>query len=382
MFTFSKTRHITVATAALGAMALLAGCSNGVVQSDDETDGVEEAAVEETFTLVTAAMDGTPNAAVQDWFLDEVEDRSEGRIAFERTEAYSLCDAPEIADCVRDGRADIGVTIPDYTPRYFPSTSVVSVPFVGQNWQGITHSLYELHRDNADAEAVMTDNNLHHLSTWPVGRMLIGTEEPLESPEDLDGLSTRVSGPLAISLFESEGSNVVSLAANEVYEGLERGVVDSAAASIDFPVNYRLNELLPYWTDPGVGEYSSFGMWMNLDTYEAMPEDLQEVVDDVAADLAAGAGSEAFYAQASEQCPSMLEAETLEGFTRWDEETTAAWAEETGDSLQEDWVELATEQGLNNAQAVLDEYTRGLDELSDPEAQDATLTCIEEFSTR
>ncbi|GAA1141500.1 TRAP transporter substrate-binding protein [Nesterenkonia lutea] len=380
MFTISKRRRVATAAGAIGALALLAGCSEGVVQGED--GGGEDVAAEETLTLVTAAMDGTPNAAVQDWFLTEVEERSEGRIEFERTEAYSLCDAPEIADCVRDGRAEIGVSIPDYTPVYFPSTSVVSVPFVGQNWQGITHSLHELHRNNADAEAVMTDNNLHFVGTWPVGRMLIGTHEPLESPEDLDGLSTRVSGPLAINLFEGEGTNVVSLAANEVYEGLERGVVDSAAASIDFPVNYRLNELLPYWTDPGVGEYSSFGMWMNLDTYEEMSEDLQQVIDEVAADLAAGAGAEAFYAQATEQCPSMLEAETLEGFTRWDEDITAAWEEETGDSLQSAWVDLATEQGLENAESVLDEYMAGLEELSDPEAQDATLTCIEEFSNQ
>ncbi|NLS10698.1 TRAP transporter substrate-binding protein DctP [Nesterenkonia sp. MY13] len=376
MSIFPKGSKALAATAAVGALALLPACSEGVV-GGGEGNGAEG---EVTLTLVTSALDGTANAAVQDWYLDELEERSEGRIEIERTEAYSLCDATEIADCVGDGRADLGVTIPDYTPQYFPSTSVVSIPFIGQNWQGITHALHDLHRENDDAVAVMTNNNLHHLATWPVGRMLIGTHEPVESPEDLSGLSTRASGPLAIQLFEGEGVNVVSLPANEAYEGVERGVVDSIAASIDFPVNYQLNELLPYWTDPGFGEYSAFGMWLNLETYESMPEDLQEVVDEVAAELAAGAGAEAFFDQAAEQCPPMLEAENLEGFDRWDEEVTANWEAETEDSLQSAWVEMAEDQGLENAYQVLEDYLASLEELADPSVEDATLSCIDQFA--
>jgi len=383
MFTALSARRAVAVLGGAAALSLLATGCQGVVQNDAGGGGGDGAAAPEvTLTLVTSAIQGTPNAAVQDAFLDLVEERSEGRIAFERTEAYSLCNAQEIADCVRDGRADIGVTIPDYTPQYFPSTSVVSIPFIGTNWQAIMQSLYELHVDNDDARAVMDRNGLHHLATWPVGRVLIGSPEPVEGPEDLDGLSLRVSGPLAQQLFEGAGVNIVALPANEAYEGVERGVADGVAAGMDFPVNYKLMELLPYWTDPGLGEYSSFGMWLSKEAYEGLPDDLKTVVDDAAEELSSGLGNQAYGETAADQCPQMLEAETVEDLTQWDPAVTEQWREQTGDAMLDGWVELASSQGLEDAQGVLDDYLAGLDELDDVQAEDATLNCVEAFKSR
>ncbi|NDK31937.1 TRAP transporter substrate-binding protein DctP [Nesterenkonia haasae] len=372
---FTKTTGVI---AAAGALLLSTACDEGVTGGGN---GDGDAGPEVTLVRVTAALGQTPNAAVENWFLDEIEERSDGRIEVDRNEPYALCDAPEIAECVGDGRADIGVTIPDYTPERFPSTSVVSIPFINQNWQGVTHALHEMHVNNEDAQAVMERNNLHHIGTWPVGRLLLGTNEPVEDRDDLAGLSTRVSGPLAIQLFE-EGTdvNVVTVAANEVYEAVERGLIDSTAAGLDFPVDYQLREVLSHWADPGTGEYSAFGMWMNLDTYESMDEDLQGIIDEVAAELAAGAGAEGFHDQAlNEQCPIMMDGQ-VESFDRWDESLTEEWETEAGDDLQESWVELATGHGLENADAVLDQYLQDLEELSDPDVEDATSACIDEFN--
>ncbi|MFD1718390.1 TRAP transporter substrate-binding protein [Georgenia deserti] len=373
----SNTRRVAVATLTAAALVALSACSEGVVDSGGGGGGDGDSP-EVTLTLVTAAVESTPNAAVQDWFLDELEERSDGRIAVERTEAYSLCDAPEIAECVRDGRAQIGVTIPDYTPEVFPSTSVVSIPFLGQNWQAIMHSLHDLHVNNADAQAQMESNGLHHVATWPVGRLLIGSNEPVSGPDDLSGLSMRVSGPLMQQLFENKGVNIQAIPAAEAYEAVERGIVDSMAAGMDFPVDYQLREVLSHWTDPGIGQYSSFGMWMQLDAYESMPEDLQQVVDEVAAELSSGVGAQEFNETAAQQCPPMMEAENVEELSAWDESVTASWEDETGDTLQDAWVDLATEQGLENAQGVLDDYLAGLEEHA-VDVDDATLACIDEF---
>lgn len=377
----SQVRRSAAALAAATAL-LLTGCADGVVQEsgDNGTDGSGSPDV--TLTLVTAAVQDTPNAAVQDWFLDELESRSEGRIKIERTDAYALCAADEIAHCVRDGRADIGVTIPDYTPKYFPSTSMVSIPFIGQNWQAIMRSLYELHLENASAQAIMDENGLHHVATWPVGRALIGTSKPVTNPADLEGLSLRVSGPLLQQLFKEEGANIVALPANEAYEGVQRGLVDAVAASMDFPVNYKLMELLPHWTDPGIGQYSSFGMWLSKDAYDALPDDLKGIVDEVAADLNTGPGAKAFNDAALKQCPEMLAAETVKDLTKWDDAVTAKWKKEHVEALKQSWVDLATEQGLQEAQGVLDDYLAGLEEYEDTEVTDATLSCIADFKSR
>lgn len=359
-------------------LSAIAAASLALVACGEDAGGDGEAS-EVELTLVTAALDGTPNAAYQDRFLDLLEERSDNRISVERTEAYSLCDAQEVADCVIDGRADLGVTIPDYTPQYFPSTSMVSIPFIGDDWQGVTQSLYELHLENDDAAAVMEENGLHHISTWPVGRLLIGSEEPVESPEDLEGVTMSVSGPLGQRLFEESGANISALPANELYEGLDRGVIDVAAGGLDFPVNYSLYEVLPHWTDPGFTEYTSFGMWMNLDTYNDMPEDLREIVDEVTREVAGGEGGEAHRAQAEQQCEEMQDAPDVESMTMWDSDVVDSWREEFGDEIQDAWVDLAESNGLNNAQSVLDQYLESLEENAEG-FEDATLTCVENYS--
>lgn len=366
----------TAAVLLAGASALaLSGC-NGVV-ADDAASG-------ETFhfTLSTAAQPGTPNAAVQDWFLDELEARSDGRIVIERTEPEAICPSAEVVECVRDGRAQIGVTVPDYTPQYFPTLSMVSIPFIGENLAAIMRTLYELHEEYEPAIEVLNGHGLHHVATWPVGRLVLGTAEPIERKEDLAGLSMRASGPIAQQILADQGVDIQALTAHETYEGVQRGLVSSAAGAIDFAVNYRLMELLPYWTDPGVGQYSTFGMWLSVDAYESLPDDLRAVVDEVAEELNDGVGIDEFNGAAGAQCGALLEAPTVTDFTAWSEEATSAWAEEVAESSRQQWIDLASSQGLDDPAALLEEYEAGLAEHADLEYTDATLECEAQFAAR
>ncbi len=375
--TNGRRRTLAAAAVAVAAVGSAAGCS-GVA-----TDGASEGEGETfTFTLSTGAQEGTPNAAVQDWYLDAVEEATDGRVSFERTTTESLCAAPEVVECVRDGRAQIGVTVPDYTPQYFPSTSMVSIPFLTTNSQASMETLYRLHLEEGPAKAVMDQNGLHHVGTWPVGRILIGTDEQISTPEDLDGLSMRASGPIVQQLLTDSGASIQAVTASESYEAVQRGVLEAVGGTIDFPVNYGLMELLPYWSDPGIGQYSTFGMWFSQDAYDSLPEDLRATVDEVTEELNTGAGIEAFNDQAADQCQQMLDAPTVEDLTMWDESVTEAWEQESLESSKEAWVELASSQGLDDAQAVLDEYVAGYTDLEDTAYDDAILACVDEFASQ
>ena len=116
-----RTSSRALAAAAAATAMFLAACGGG---SGDGGDGGDAGSGETiTLNLATMVQETTPHFPVISWFFDELEARSDGRIIVERTAPESVCKAPEIAECVRDGRADIGVTIPDYTPQLFPTTS-------------------------------------------------------------------------------------------------------------------------------------------------------------------------------------------------------------------------------------------------------------------
>jgi TRAP-type C4-dicarboxylate transport system substrate-binding protein len=360
--------------AAATSSLLLAGCSDGAAGGDG--------AAEYTFTLATAATDGTPNAAAQDWYLDRLEEASDGRISIERTTAEAICAAPEVVECLRDGRADIGVTVPDYTPQYFPTLSVVGIPFINQNSQAVTAALYELHTTNETAIASMDSAGLHYVSAWPVGRLLIGTMEASTSVADLSGLQARASGPVIQEVLQDAGMNINAITASETYESVERGVINSTAGAIDFPVNYRLMELIPNWADPGIGQYSTFGMWFSASAYDSLPDDLKQVVDEVTAELNGGEAIAAFNGSAAGQCQEMLDSPDVDSVTAWDASATQEWQDQVGDSAEASWEEIAGSYGLDDAGSYLDDYKAAYAKYEDAEYDDATLDCVDQFAER
>lgn len=369
------TRRATIAVALVGAIALGACSSGGGGSADGADDAIE-------LTLATSAIAGTPNAAAQDWFLDAVEEATDGSVTFDRTAPEAICAAAEIVECLRDGRADVGVTIPDYTPQYFPTVSVVGIPFVNQNSAAITASLYDVHTTDEQAIALMEQNGLHFVSAWPVGRLLLGTDAPVESVADLDGISARASGPVVQQVLSDAGMAITAVTASESYEAVERGVIDAVGGAIDFAVNYRIMELLPYWTDPGIGQYSTFGMWFSADAWDRLSAEQQEAIAAVEQEFNDGAAVEAFNAQAAEQCDAMLEATTVEGLTAWGDDASQEWIDQVGDSARDTWTTVAGDFGLGDPDAFLDAYESSLDEHADLEYVDATSSCVEAFADR
>lgn len=358
------------ALAAVGA--LLVGCSSVVV--DDAPVGESDESF--VFTYVTGATPGVASADISDWFLDRVEEVTEGRITFERTAVESICKAAEVAECVRDGRAEIGSAVPDYTPQYFPSTSMVSIPFLTQNSQAAMQTMFDMHRDFAPARAIMERNNFYHVATWPVGRMLLGTMAPTEGVDDLVGLQARASGPIIQEVLSDAGVNLVAITATETYESVERGLINSVGAGIDFPVKFKLTELLPYWTDPGIGQYSVYSMWFSLDAYGSLPADLQAKFDQVAEEMNAGAAMEVMAASHESQCTKLRSEIKQENLTVWSDDEVAEWEDQLGDSAEQSWIALAGDQGLDDSAAFLAKYKEGLVANAGQPYVDVTADCL------
>lgn len=368
-------RKVAAATAATAAAALtltLSACGGVVGNATGEGETI-------TLTVATAAAIGTPNAAVQNWYLDRIEEKASGRIQFDRSAPEALCKAAEVVDCVRDGRADLGVTVPDYTPQYFPTVSVSGVPFIGQNSQAITRTLYDIHTTYAPAVEMLDDNGLHYVSAWPVGRFLFGSKAPIENAEDIKGLQIRASGPVIQKTLTGAGANIAAITASETYEAAERGVVNSIGGAMDFAVNYKLMELLPYWSDPGIGQYSAFGMWFSKKSYEALEPELKTIVDEVTGELNDGAGVDAFNKIAAGQCDQLASASTVKDVRKWDPEATEAWRTSIGSGAEAAWLKIAAEYKVADPQALLDLYKDGLETHSGAKYEDATTNCVAGF---
>src|SRR5690625_558432 len=91
-------RFAKIAAVMATAALTLTACDEGIVEGADNF----------YFTVANGALDGTQHALVAEEYYDAVEEATDGRIEFNRTSFEAVCGMAEVADCVRDGRADIG----------------------------------------------------------------------------------------------------------------------------------------------------------------------------------------------------------------------------------------------------------------------------------
>lgn len=367
-------RLTQVAAAAAAALLGLSACSGAEGSSAEGTT---------TITVANAALEGTPHAAVYEAYLDFIEDKTDGRIEFDRTSFEALCGMAEVAQCVSDGRADFGVSVPDYTPNVFPTSTLAGVPFLSPDIQATSAALHEMHTTNDQAMAMMEKNNLHYAATWPVGTLFIGSKEPVENIEDLKGLSMRASGPATQAVLEDAGVNMNAITAGETYEGLQRGVIDSVASALDFATGYKINEQVGYWTDPGLGQYSTYAMWWNASTFDALPEDLQTVIDEANAEFNNGLLTETYNEAVADVCQGMMDATTVENFDRWDDSASEEWRASAGDLGKSVWLKQAADSGLEDPEGYLEAYQASYEShVSEDNPIDAAVTCADQWQAQ
>lgn len=374
-----KSRPLAVRALALaGAAGLALSACGGGSAAGGGADGEVH-----TLSVASFLIDGTPNANMVNWFLDTLEEESDGRLEFDRFPNESLCAGAEIVQCVSDGRADMGITPPTYTPDRFPLQNLSALPFMTDDNAAMMRAFYTLNQENEAFAAESERQGMRALGYWPAGALLFGSKTPLESMEDFEDVRIRAVGDGLLSAMEAAGANPVALTAGEMYEAVERGVITAIANNMDAPIDYKLMEVLPHWADAGYGHYITIGMWISEAAYSGLPDDLQQLIDDTAERLNTGEGIEKFAEVAAHQCDVMLESPTVESFIRWSDEEIAEFAEATGDTAAQQWIETAEAAGAEDPAGVLAEYESLLEEYTADENQRVAplAECAERFKT-
>lgn len=105
-------------------------------------------------------------------------------------------------------------------------------------------------------------------------------DKPIRTTEDLKGLRLRLSGYEQGKLLEKLGGNQVSMAGGEIYQSLERGVIDGAEFStpnVDWSGGFQ--QVTKYWSTPGWHQSASvFGVMINKASWDALTPEVQETL--------------------------------------------------------------------------------------------------------
>ncbi len=331
----------------------ITGCEPEEVEPDPEEvdepeevepdpDEVYELVIHDPSSILTFK-EGLP------FFKEEVPKRTDGRVEVEMILGGALGGFEEQPDGISEGVFDMGMLPIGYHPGKTPLWQVSEMP-------GITNSIYAHNMalvemaEHPSLKAELEERwNQKVLFPGSMDSFEMLTADPIESIDDLDGYSIRAIA-LASTVLERLGADVSAIPGPDVFSSMERGVVDGAVFPVDTFVDRDLHTLADNLVLSGqLGFY--FGLvTINLDTWNELPEDIQEVIKEVS-DEAIERNIE-IYLEANLAAKEAYE-EAGTNIIRLSEEERAR-IQEVNEQIWEEWIEEREDQGYTEAREIFD----------------------------
>lgn len=220
---------------------------------------------------------------VQHW-ADELEKRTDGKVEVDIYWGGTLLDAMNMFDGVKSGVADVGMTVLQYEPGKYPLVEIGELP-VGYPGAEVTSQvahdlLKEFPPENlADFQMVKVfANDSNHMFL----------NKKISTVEELKDLQIRVAGGF-IGLTDTLGPAGVGMSQAEQAEALQTGVIDGTVTERALLKDAQVAELVDYLVDSPL-YVSTFAAVMNQETWESLPADVQQVIEELQEEIPQYAG--------------------------------------------------------------------------------------------
>jgi len=210
--------------------------------------------------------------AAENW-IKEIEKRTSGRVKITYYPGGTLTPAPQCYDGVVKGISDIGMTCLAYTRGRFPFMEGVDLPLGYLSGTVATRVVNDIYRKFEPAEL----SDTHTLYFHAHGPGLLHTKTPVRTLDDIKGMKIRCTG-LAAKIVEALGGVPVAMDQGETYEALQKGTVSGTFGPIEVLKGWKQAEVIEYTTDTScIGYTTSMWVGINLDKWDSLPEDIQQV---------------------------------------------------------------------------------------------------------
>jgi TRAP-type C4-dicarboxylate transport system substrate-binding protein len=211
----------------------------------------------------------------------EVEKRTGGRVVVQYFPGQTLTKGPQVYDGVVQGMSDIGLCLFGYTRGRFPLMEVVDLPLGYPNGKVATKVANAVAQKFKPKE--LNDTEVMYLHAHGPG-LLHTKSKPVKKMEDLKGIKIRSHGT-SLKVVKALGGTPVAMPMPELYQALQRGVVDGALYPVEVNKGWKMAEVVKYLTlDYPVAYTSTFFVVMNKGKWAALPEDVKKIIRQINAE--------------------------------------------------------------------------------------------------
>lgn len=357
-------------TGVLSAAVLLAGCAAGGDAEPQETEaGADDVIAEMEPVTLRASVpfpdSGTPGTLLKTW-TEEVEERTDGKVTFELFFSAALIPGAESFSGLASGLADVGFFAASNQPNELPlanwlgklTVPVTNLGYPMANLAGYPASVGAY----MTAEPVIEElrsQNIEPLLYMYSSPFTMVCNEPVATADDAEGKTIRTGGEPWVSEVTALGMTNIFLPTPELYEALQRGVIDCAYLAADNVATLGVTEVTKATALVDGGASSGAQIGFNKDSWDALPPEVQQIMRE-----AAGPAQAAFMRDTFRVYQAMVEAGQAANHTFTETEQLNEVIHEQREGMLKELLASPT-PGIDDPEGIHDEYTAYVEEWVD-----------------
>jgi len=248
----------------LGGILFISGC--GGDEDDTTTLKVADSVPESNYI----SKDGIS------YWMDRVEELTEGEVEFEYYPSEQLGDADSLLDATKSKTTDIGYV--SYAEEDLPLTQITQLPGALESSSEGSEVIWELANDDIMLDEFLEEDVRPVFAATLTPDQIATTDVKIKGKEDLNSLKVRSAGGITDFTANIMGVTPVSMPAPEMYTAMERGTVDGSIVNLTSFTPYQLEEVSGYSTKNA--NFGSFGVYyaINEDVYQDLDDDEKEAL--------------------------------------------------------------------------------------------------------
>jgi tripartite ATP-independent transporter DctP family solute receptor len=230
----------------------------------------------------TATAGGNPLNDAMELFAKQLAERSRGRIKLDVHIANALAKGEGAhlegvqlgaIDVVAIGSAPVG-------GMFEPLYQALDLPFLWSTREQVWKVM-----DGPLGQELLKKMESKNLKAFCFGggwgfRNMMVNKRPIVTPEDMKGLTIRVQeSPTYVAMMKAMGANPVPMAYVEVYLAMKQGTIDGMELPSFTFTSDKFQEVTKYYSLTR-HSYPPIAWFMNLKKYQALPADIQKIVDE------------------------------------------------------------------------------------------------------
>lgn len=210
-------------------------------------------------------------------FKEYVEDNSDHTVQVFRF--GELGESDDIMEQTQAGILQFVNQSPGFTGSLIPEAQIFFIPYLlPTDEETVIEFFNNSVAINEMFPEMYAEQGLELLQMYPEGEMVVTTDEPISSPEDLRGKNIRtMTNPLLSETYRAFGASPTPLPWGEVYGGLQTGIIQGQENPIFWIESGGLYEVSPHLTFTGHGWFTT-ALMANQDFYNSLSAEDQELV--------------------------------------------------------------------------------------------------------